>query len=123
MYEILHKFNLIKKYAKEFVWFNMCELPGQFIKCIDYYIKTKRNAKYIWYGNSLKPGNKNAFDDHYGLYKNNKDRWLFGKDGTGDITNIENICDFKKKINKNIDLITSDAGIEVEDNDAESFQK
>ena len=118
MYEILHEFNLIKKDAKEFVWFNMCELPGQFIKCIDYYIRTKRNAKYFWYGNSLKPGNKNAFDDHYGLYKNNKDRWLFG-----DITNIENIHDFKKKINKNIDLITSDAGIEVENNDVELFQK
>ena len=104
MYEIIHEFKQIPKFNKlekkddfnknTFFSFNMCEFPGSFIKCIDYYIKTKRsNINYDWMANSLFSTDDSIIGDYYNMYKNNKNKWLFGEDKTGDITKIKNMDD------------------------------
>ena len=51
------------------------------------------------------------FADNYGLIKRFPKQWVYGKDNTGDITNIDNIKEFKKVIPSDIDLMTSDCGL------------
>jgi hypothetical protein len=98
---------------------------------------------YEWLANSLNPYNYeartkyiktfgNVFSDNYGLIKDNYDKWLWGEDNTGDITNVNNIKsimnDIKRKntndnenmkMNTNatkIDLIISDGSLSIETN-------
>ena len=116
MYELCVEFNLIDLNKENIKSFHTCEAPGHFINAINHYIKSnKPKTKYEWYANSLNPNygtkSKDAIGDHYGYLKKYKDNWLFGKDNTGDITNKDNILEFKKKINYGADLFTSDCGI------------
>lgn len=125
MYEILTVYPIFDKNNTEVNTFSICEAPGQFINAINHYLKTKTNNKiFNWYANSLnhkseiniKKYGKNIISDTYGLIKKYPNKWLYGKDNTGDITNIDNIYYFKDKIkDKNIDLITSDCGLSFDD--------
>lgn len=112
MTEILNITKLIKYNSVDYKTFSLCEAPGQFILAINYYLKTNtKNKNYDWYSNSLNPEiYNNVIDNRYGLIKKYKQKWLFGKDNTGDITNIENIKYIKTKIPNDINLITSDCG-------------
>lgn len=121
MYEILSKFQLFPKNNKKISTMSICEAPGQFILAMNHYLKTKTtNEEYIWYANSLNPNSEqvkqkygwNIISDTYGLIKKYKDKWLFGKDNTGDITKLQNILDIRNRLSKlDIDLITSDCGL------------
>lgn len=118
MYEIIEECNIINKKTGIYRTFHICEFPGTFINCLNYYIKTKTKLdKLEWHGQSLHP-KLGGLSDKYGLYKYNKDRWDYGIDNTGDITNINNIKYYTKytKDKYSIDLITSDCGIAKEDN-------
>jgi|SaaInlStandDraft_4_1057021.scaffolds.fasta_scaffold00672_16 23S rRNA U2552 (ribose-2'-O)-methylase RlmE/FtsJ len=101
--------------------FHLCEAPGAFISCMNHFIYTKTNInKYIWYAQTLNPyvnTNQSArLDDNFGLISLYPDRWLFGKSNTGDITNIKNILDYKTDPKlANIDLITADGGLCLEE--------
>ena len=114
MYEILSKFSLAEKNIKSF---HMCEAPGQFIKALEYYLE-KRGKKLDYLANSLNPKNaenvkkygKEIIADDYHFIKNNPEKWLYGKDGTGDITKRENIEWFREKIH-DINLVTGDGGL------------
>ena len=110
MYEILETFKLFKG-QKEFKTFHFCEAPGQFIKSIDYFLKSK-HKKLDWYAQSLKVTNENkntAFGDEYNLIRDNPERWSYGPNGTGDITN-ENVIKSYREICEGVTLITSDCG-------------
>lgn len=117
MYEILETYNLINKKLKKIETFHLCELPGNFIRATNFYIKTKTKIKdFDWLGQSLNPNYKHKNykrvfgNSNFNLLKNYKNRWDFGKDNSGDITNIENIKYYKKKC-KNIKFMTSDCGL------------
>jgi hypothetical protein len=136
LYEILHiyKSDIFNKNKKTINVYHMAEAPGQWIKCVDFYLKNNsNNIKYEWYANTLNPDNeenkkkyKLVFDDKYGLICKHKEKWLYGDDNTGDIMKIENIINIKNKLEKesfDIDLITSDAGIDVKSSDIMMLQK
>ena len=136
LYEILYKFrtDILKKNKKTINVYHMAEAPGQWIKCVDFYLKNREcDVKYEWYANTLNPENDEnkkkhniVFDDKYGLMSKYKDKWLYGEDNTGDIMNVNNIYNIKQHLEKksfDIDLITSDAGIDVKISDTEMLQK
>lgn len=125
MWEILYITKIIPFNNKIFKSFSLCEAPGQFILGINYYLKTKtKNKDYIWYANSLNPKKrKDGFGDNYGLIKNYPDKWLFGKDNSGDITNIENIKYIKNQLPNDLNLITSDCGQAIKDTREFNYQE
>lgn len=106
--------------------FHMCEAPGQWIKTTEEYIrKNKLTVKYNWLANSLNPTNpdnikkfgNNIIDDRYSLIKNNKSKWIFGDDDTGDITIPDNIRWYRNKFRNegiNLNLVTGDAGLPID---------
>ena len=115
MYEILDTFNIIPNKTK-INTFHACEAPGNFILAFNHYIKTKTNVKeFNWHAQSYYPNakiadNHESLGDYYGMIKKYKYRWDFGKDGTGDITNTENIEYYHKKYN-DLDVISLDCGL------------
>lgn len=118
-YEIVHKFELINKDINAF---HICELPGAFIFSIEHFCKTN-NYKYNWIAQSLNPYNKinrenkkgMYLPDKYNIVKQNSKKYDFGKDDTGDITNINNIKYYHEKYGKSKDLVTSDCGQDSSD--------
>ncbi len=119
MMEMIVDCNLIKNNNDTFKTFHLCEAPGNFIASINHYIKTKTNMKFEWNAQSLNPytysgKNKTAFGDDYGYLKKYANRWNWGKDGSGDITKIENIKSYKEYC-KDVDLITSDCGLPTDE--------
>jgi len=123
IYEILSMFNLIDL-SKDLNSLHICELPGNFISAINhFYRQYNKTNNFNWFGNSLNPNNElnikkygNILNDFYGFLKKYPDRWLWGHDGTGDITNINNIQYFMTKYNE-IDFFTSDCGLECKTED------
>ncbi|MCJ7638180.1 MAG: SAM-dependent methyltransferase, partial [Nitrososphaeraceae archaeon] len=120
MFELLNEYKLIDLSKDNIKTFHTCEAPGHFINATNYYIKLhNKSMKYDWYANSLNPYNQenkkkygnNIFGDAYGFMRKYKERWLWGKDDTGDITNVENIKEYHKKFNYSVDLFTSDCGL------------
>jgi hypothetical protein len=117
IFEILSMFNLIDL-STDLNSLHICELPGNFISAINhFYRQHNKTNKFNWFGNSLNPNNEinikkygNILDDSEFL-KKYPDKWLWGNDGTGDITNIDNIQYFMNKYNE-IDFFTSDCGLE-----------
>ena len=118
LWEIYHTFNLINRDTNAF---HMCEAPGQWIKTTEYYNSKRGNYAYTWLANSLNPWNKenikkygnDIISDTYGLLKQNKHKWLFAADNTGDIMKSSNIRWYRKNV-KNINLVTGDAGLPTE---------
>lgn len=119
--------------------FHMAEAPGQWIHATDYYIYTNivnardtRQFNYNWYANALNPYNPanialfgtDIFKDNYGFIGRYQNRWLYGKDGTGDLTKSSTIKwmqDFlHNKYNAKdnnigpLQLITGDGGLSTE---------
>lgn len=117
LFEILNDIDILK-IKKTYTTLHLAELPGGFIYATNAMINkiTNNTAKHKWYGNSYNPKIiGEGFDDNYELVKKNPDRWLWGSDGTGDITKIENIENIKKNINESfLDLITLDGGLSSE---------
>ena len=144
LWEILSSFNLIPSNCKQFKVFHLAEPTGQMIICAKYWAEHKCSGldmkNYDWVANTFNPYHKtsssgnsnngnnsinNAQGDNYELIKNNYNRWLFGVDNSGDITNVDNIKsimnDIKNKWldrdnnssnNSNkLDLIISDGSI------------
>ena len=138
LWEILSTFNLISHKAVTFKVLHLCEAPGQMIVCTKYWVEQnceKLSASlenYDWMANSLNPYNYetrqkyaaqfgNVFSDNYGLIKDNYDKWLWGADNTGDITNVTNIKSIMNTVKKQwmggngskLDLIISDGSISI----------
>ena len=114
-YEILKFIDLknFHKNSKNIKTFHLCEAPGNFIYCLEYYVKTyMKDTKLDWNSMSLKAG----YGDDYGMIKNNPNKWTWGCDGTGDITKKDNIVFYKDKC-MDVDWIVGDCGLAY---DAES---
>jgi len=126
MYEVINLFNLIKinKSSNSNIYktFHLCEAPGNFISAINHYLKTETSIKnYDWYAQTLNPNkeiyNFTSFKDDFNYIKKYSDRWKFGYNNLGDITDSENIRWYREfTLDRNVELITSDCGIREEDN-------
>jgi len=126
MYEVINLFNLIKinKSINSNIYktFHLCEAPGNFISAINHYLKTETSIKnYDWYAQTLNPNkelyNFTSFKDDFNYIKKYSDRWKFGYNNIGDITDPENIRWYREfTLDRNVELITSDCGIREEDN-------
>jgi 23S rRNA U2552 (ribose-2'-O)-methylase RlmE/FtsJ len=120
MYEIMNTFELFDKKKRTVKTFHLCEAPGAFILAINHYLKTKTPVdNFDWYAQSLNPNSKKIVSEYgrvfgsgdpTGLLNQYPDRWIWGKDGTGDITKPENIISYKKHC-ENIDFMTIDCGV------------
>ena len=131
LWEILSSFNIIPYSTKQFKVFHLAEPTGQMIICAKHWAERKCSSldmkNYDWVANTFNPYNSkntnssidNSQGDEYELIKNNYNRWLWGVDNSGDITNSGNIKsimnDIKNKwLSKNnskLDLIISDGSI------------
>jgi len=107
MYEMICECKLINDSLNAFC---NAELPGAFISTINHYCKTN-NISYKWVASSYMPDDEHL-GDKYGIYKNHSKNWLMNENNNGDVTNIKNLLDFEKRV-KDINLYTSDAGIDV----------
>jgi hypothetical protein len=148
LWEVLEVFDDIipRNGSKTFNVFHIAEAPGNMIITAKYFADRKRRniTNYEWRANSLNPNNTEnkakfgkygkIFDDKYGLMKKNYNKWLWGEDGTGDITKVTNIKWFVKYINEKwiggdgndgnskLDFICGDGGLNT-DNEPILLQK
>ena len=117
LFEIFNDINILK-IKKTYTTLHLAELPGGFIYATNAMINkiTNGTGTHKWYGNSYNPKIiGEGFDDGYGLVRKYPNRWLWGSDGTGDITKVKNIEDIKKNMDGSfLDLITLDGGLSSE---------
>lgn len=118
LFEILVQYPLLPKgnEVKEVKTFHLCEAPGNFISATEYFVKERTEIKILdWKAQSLHPSLKEqrAFQDDYGIIRNNPNRWLWGPKNTGDITDPENIKYYSSILN-GVKLFTADCGICLE---------
>jgi len=131
MYEIISECGIVPlNKSGVFKSFHFCEAPGTFINCLNNYVYTKTKFNnFEWMAQSLHP-RLAKIKDAYGIIKRHPKNWDWGVDGTGDITNPDNIRHYAKIIKlfsmasiKNMAstgteppfLITADAGLEPKD--------
>jgi hypothetical protein len=122
-WEILRTFTLFSPNQNSYNSFHLNEMNGQFIWSCKYFIQNtmKMNKTLNWYASSLNKDSikfkrlqdtgQNLFKDIYGFMKNYQNRWIYGADNTGDLTQSKNIISIRdKSIKKGIifDVITSD---------------
>lgn len=120
MHEILTTFpDLLPSNQKVVNTFHICELPGSFILSVIHHATKIKNNKIVdWGAQSLNPKHKdnirkfgkNILSNSYKLVENFPNKWYFGVDKTGDITNLENIKSYHNLCKKSY-LITSDCGL------------
>jgi cap2 methyltransferase len=88
--------------------FHICEAPGNFVASSMEYIKRDRDmSQYDWTAQSLYDG---EIWDQYGFIEQNKSKWDFGKDGTGNIMNYDNLMHYLGKY-QGIDSLVGDCGV------------
>ena len=131
IWEILSQFNLIpytlEKKSLKILYLD--EFSGQIIMCVNHWLSKKCNRfnmeNYEWLANSLNMSHTHTNKFHNKLIKDNYDRWIFGEDNTGNLTNIENIKSIVNELNNkwsdnekqtHVDLIISDGSLEFNPN-------
>lgn len=119
---------------RKFLAFFNAELPGAALCAFNHFMHTMRpDVEFDWRASSLAPttqsalGESTALGDNYGLFANNRNKWLMtlpGEKGSrknnGDVTNLANIEDFAKLVGPEselggVDFYSHDAGIDVSD--------
>ncbi|AYV85094.1 MAG: putative FtsJ-like methyltransferase [Satyrvirus sp.] len=137
MYELLNLFPELIPNNENIKTFHLCEAPGAFISAVNHYISS-RNAKngakqkLEWYAQTIRPTNTgmntdSALEDNFGLIISHPIKWLFGpsEDKSGDITHSKIIKWYASNPQlKDIDFMTSDAGLQCkpsELNEQESY--
>ena len=119
IYDILNQFPIVDLNKSKIKTFHACEVPGHFINGFNYWIKSRnKDIEFDWTGNSLNPYNENnkkkysaIFSDAYNFIKKYKNRWDWGTDNTGDISNKKNLLYYENKYKNTIDIFTSDCGL------------
>lgn len=121
LFEILREYPIVKNNDK-ITSVHMCEAPGSWIVCFQYYLMNYTKVKtHAWYAQSLNPESKQirdkygkVFQDQYNLMRDFPKKWIFGETCIGDITDVENILSYKKLLPNEIDVMTFDCGLRVE---------
>lgn len=128
-WELYSDFDLItttRATPTNFAFFN-AEFPGSALCAYIFWCKTHnitcdwRASSYIGDGGSGDgPATTTMLGDVYGLYKNNRDKWLMGVGvpgsptyHNGDMTSIANINIVAQQLGRNVDFYSHDAGIDT----------
>ncbi|XP_013407323.1 cap-specific mRNA (nucleoside-2'-O-)-methyltransferase 2 [Lingula anatina] len=127
-YEILSHFHLIPDEDDTFRTLHLCEAPGAFVCSLNHYLKSKKATTcWEWEANTLNPYYEGSAvssmigDDR--LLYHTLEHWNFGKNGTGDIMDLENHVFLRGEYNKNtVKLVTADGSIDCQDNPGEQEQ-
>jgi hypothetical protein len=103
---------------KKLFYFDNAAFPGSFLLAVHHHIKTNnslKSQKFEWRASSLLENNNisRPLEDSYDLFKNYPKNWMMTNKNNGDVTKVKNIKDWKKKLNKKINLYTSDLGFGV----------
>jgi len=118
-YEIITYYDMIDNFVSHDTinYFGICEQPGAFVYAINHYIKTKLDKKFNFIIESLvDPNNKKIFRPAKELYEKYKNNYDYGYDGTGDVTNVDNIIYYRNKYkNTKFNIITADCGLDCSD--------
>ena len=118
LWEMIHKFKLLENLKNTSIkTAHVAEGPGGFMECLVNYRNAFKNEKVFddVNGITLKSNTKYipGWNKARSLIKKNNIYISYGKDGTGNIYNIDNIIHFSKKIGtRKCDLITSDGGFD-----------
>ena len=112
---------------------SIAEAPGNFILALNHFIKTEcPHVIWDWRASTFKTMDDDPyyFGDTYGIIKKFPDNWIYGIDGDGDITSVNNLETFEyrdvfsnygemgnnKKLSKKYNLVTSDVKYVPHDN-------
>lgn len=114
MWEILRRFlpaDVKKQGALKALY--LCEGPGSFISCTNHYLKSRYgdDFRFDWSAITLANQDNNLFDKYFPYWVPNN--WFFGPDGTGDITNPDNIINgvWERFKNEKCDIVTADGSV------------
>ncbi|XP_017867169.1 PREDICTED: cap-specific mRNA (nucleoside-2'-O-)-methyltransferase 2 [Drosophila arizonae] len=120
-FECLHRYPLIKQ--PELNTLHLCEAPGAFIAALNHYLHstyTKEEINWHWRSTTLNPYyegnalNEMITDDRFIFHTLNN--WLFHRDFTGNLLNVENIEHMRdvcaKDLPAGVQLITADGSID-----------
>ena len=102
--ELIKTFKIINIKNKNVKTFHLYLNNGTSIKSICYALKKTNIKKFNWYGQTP----LNIVDNKYNLMAKYGKRWYYGKDGTGDIMNVNNLKSYKQ-ICKDIKLLIANA--------------
>ncbi|XP_047741566.1 cap-specific mRNA (nucleoside-2'-O-)-methyltransferase 2 isoform X2 [Hyalella azteca] len=126
-YEVLCQFPLVLPGTDSLSSLHLCEAPGAFIIALNHYIQYHHpDIQWEWLGNTLHPhyeGSKASeciSDDRIILHT--LMHWVFGRDGTGNITLrscLEDLTDRCSKLKEPVSLVTADGSIDCQDNPGE----
>ena len=113
MIEIINTFNLVKDFPNSINSYHLAEGPGGFIEAISY-IRMKRTDNY--YGMTLIddknisiPGWRKSKNF---LTRNPNVKIEKGYDGTGNLTNLDNLVDCYTRHKSSMEIITADGGFD-----------
>ena len=119
MFEMIECFKeeMIKAIGGEenFTTLHLAEGPGGFIECLNQKLDEMNYKDYKMYGITLVKEDKSVpawKKSNFFLEFNKNIEILNGKDGTGDLYNIDNIYDVSSKITKKASIITGDGGFD-----------
>lgn len=112
-YEIIEHYKMLTTASDTVNYFGICEQPGAFVFAINHYCGT-HNKKFDFVLESLVDrSNKKIFQPQRELYNEHKNKYDYGEDGTGDVTNMKNIQYYRKKYyNRRFDIISADCGLD-----------
>lgn len=113
MIEIINTFNLVKELPSNINSYHLAEGPGGFIEALGY---IRMNQRDTYYGMTL-IDEKNDSIPGWRKSKNFLSRnpnvvIEKGYDGTGDLTNLENLTDCYARHKSSMDIITADGGFD-----------
>lgn len=94
------------------------ELPGAFVSALSQYVCAWfPDTQFDWVASSLYPSEgAGALGDLYGLYRENRSRWLMDAAMPGDVTDVRCIRELVRRAQDRlgaVDLYTSDVGTDV----------
>ena len=112
-YEIIDNYNLITGKSDNIKYFGICEQPGAFVFSINHYCNTHGKKLDFILESLVDRTNKKIFRPQRDLYNEHKNKYDYGKDKTGDVTNMENIVYYREKYyDTYFDIISADCGLD-----------
>ena len=113
--ELINNFEPLKKDVNNTVFLNG-ELPGDSILAFSFFA-LKKELNFTWIASSYLPENNiggTHLGDKYGIFKNNRSKWLMSETNDGDMQNIENFLFYEALLKNNkVDVYISDAAMDT----------
>lgn len=110
LWEILHKFKVVPDPGDSLRSLHLCESHGSYLGALNQFIKQRYSnaCQFEWMANSLNPhyeGQSHDTNADDRLICRKADHWIFGPDGTGDLTQsglVEFILDKYDHVRRNV---------------------